>query len=80
MPTTRSAVLEKLTPVQPTPTVQPRLAKWRDKDLRSKVAVRRKKIKSEHTAEASDVTANRLSQTKPLNGAGLDGYCMRTRM
>jgi hypothetical protein len=74
MPATRNAVLEKLSTAQSTPTEQPRLAKWRDKDLRSKVAVRRKTIKSEHAAVASDIAARRLPQTKPLDGAGLDGH------
>ncbi len=73
MPTTRSAVLEKLTPVQPTPTVQPRLAKWRDKDLRSKPAVSNKKSKSEHAAKTSDISASSLPRAKPLDGEGLDG-------
>jgi hypothetical protein len=74
MPTTRSAVLERLSPAQPTPTVQPRLAKWRDKGSCSKVVVRRKKITPENATEASDIAAGRLPQTKPLNGAGLDGH------
>ncbi len=74
MPTTSSAVLEKFSPPQPTPIVPTRLAKLRKKDLRSTVAVRRKKIKSEHAAEASDIAANGLPQTKPLNDLGLDGH------
>jgi hypothetical protein len=53
--------------------VQPRLAKWRDKDLRSKVAARRNKIKPEHAAKTSDISASSLPQAKSLNGEGLDG-------
>src|SRR5450432_1901957 len=73
MPTTRSAVLEKLASVQPTPTVQPRPAEWRDEDLRSKPAVSNKKSKSEHAAKSSDISASSLPRVKPLDGEGLDG-------